>query len=110
MKLDGAQLEISHPDAITEHEYFAFDGLIAAVVNITETLGRLINGVDAQHSCQLTRISYATSFGDFSLLIRLTAPKAIVLYVSTCPPDCPAIACILAIRDHLLGSCLVPDP
>ncbi len=41
--LSEASLIIEHPGAVIDHVYLAFDGLIAAVVNMTDTLGRLVN-------------------------------------------------------------------
>jgi hypothetical protein len=41
---DGA-LELRHPAAVADHVYLAFDGLIAAVSNMTDTFGRVINAV-----------------------------------------------------------------
>jgi hypothetical protein len=41
--LSEASLVIEHPGAVIDHVYLAFDGLIAAVVNMTDTLGRLVN-------------------------------------------------------------------
>ena len=40
--LPEASLRIEHPDAVSDHVYLAFDGLTAALVNMTDTLGRLI--------------------------------------------------------------------
>ncbi len=34
---------IEHPGAVIDHVYLAFDGLTAAVINMTDTLGRLVN-------------------------------------------------------------------
>ena len=36
-------LVIEHPGAVIDHVYLAFDGLTAALVNMTDTLGRLVN-------------------------------------------------------------------
>ena len=41
--LSDASLVIEHPGAVIDHVYLAFDGLTAALVNMTDTLGRLIN-------------------------------------------------------------------
>lgn len=43
ISLADASLIIEHPDAVIDHVYVAFDGLTAAVVNMTDTMGRLIN-------------------------------------------------------------------
>jgi hypothetical protein len=43
IRLSDASLTIEHADAVVDHVYVAFDGLIAAVVNLTDTMGRLIN-------------------------------------------------------------------
>ena len=40
--LPEASLRIEHPTAVSDHVYLAFDGLTAALVNMTDTLGRLI--------------------------------------------------------------------
>lgn len=41
--LSEAALIIEHPGAVIDHVYLAFDGLTAALVNMTDTLGRLVN-------------------------------------------------------------------
>jgi len=41
--LSEASLTIEHPGAAIDHVYLAFDGLTAALVNMTDTLGRLVN-------------------------------------------------------------------
>jgi len=41
--LPDATLEITHPTAVVDYAYLAFDGLVAALVNMTDTLGRLLN-------------------------------------------------------------------
>jgi hypothetical protein len=41
--LPDATLEITHPTAVIDYAYLAFDGLVAALVNMTDTLGRLLN-------------------------------------------------------------------
>jgi hypothetical protein len=41
--LSEASLSIEHPSAVIDHVYLAFDGLVAALVNMTDTLGRLVN-------------------------------------------------------------------
>lgn len=41
--LADASLTIEHSDAVVDHVYAAFDGLTAALVNMTDTMGRLIN-------------------------------------------------------------------
>jgi hypothetical protein len=41
--LSEAFLTIEHPGAAIDHVYLAFDGLTAALVNMTDTLGRLVN-------------------------------------------------------------------
>lgn len=43
ISLPDARLTIQHADAVIDHVYTAFDGLTAAVVNMTDTMGRLIN-------------------------------------------------------------------
>lgn len=45
VNLNDAILSISHVGALTDHTYIAFDGLIAAVSNMTDTFSRLINRV-----------------------------------------------------------------
>lgn len=45
IKLPEATLHIHHPTAVIDHVYVAFDGLTAAVCNMTDTLGRLLNAV-----------------------------------------------------------------
>lgn len=56
--LSEASLIIEHPGAVIDHVYLAFDGLIAAVVNMTDTLGRLVNlayslGIDPRRASLL---------------------------------------------------------
>lgn len=41
--LQDARIALHHPTAVKDHVHMAFDGLIAGAVNITDTLGRLIN-------------------------------------------------------------------
>lgn len=41
--LKEASLRFDHPGALIDHVYLAFDGLTAALVNMTDTLGRLLN-------------------------------------------------------------------
>lgn len=41
--LADATLVIEHSEAVIDHVYMAFDGLIAALVNMTDTMGRLLN-------------------------------------------------------------------
>lgn len=43
VRLSDASLIIEHSEAVIDHVYLAFDGLTAALVNIADTLGRLIN-------------------------------------------------------------------
>ena len=43
ISLAEASLTIEHADAVVDHVYVAFDGLTAAVINMTDTIGRLIN-------------------------------------------------------------------
>ena len=43
ISLSEAVLVIEHPGAVIDHVYLAFDGLTAALVNTTDTLGRLVN-------------------------------------------------------------------
>ena len=41
--LSEASITIEHPGAVIDHVYLAFDGLNAALVNMTDTFGRLVN-------------------------------------------------------------------
>ena len=41
--LSEASITIEHPGAAIDHIYLAFDGLIAALVNMIDTFGRLVN-------------------------------------------------------------------
>ncbi len=43
VKLGESTLRIDHPGAVIDHVYLAFDGLIAALVNMTDTMARLLN-------------------------------------------------------------------
>lgn len=45
VKLHDAILELHHPGAVIDHVYVAFDGLTAALINITDTFARLVNAV-----------------------------------------------------------------
>ena len=45
--LSEASITIEHPGAAIDHIYLAFDGLIAALVNMTDTFGRLVNAAYA---------------------------------------------------------------
>ena len=56
--LAEAALTIEHTGAVIDHVYLAFDGLTAALVNMTDTLGRLVNraydlGIDPRRSSLL---------------------------------------------------------
>ena len=41
--LSEASITFEHPGAAIDHIYLAFDGLVAALVNMTDTFGRLVN-------------------------------------------------------------------
>ena len=41
--LSEAFITIGHPGAAIDHIYLTFDGLIAALVNMTDTFGRLVS-------------------------------------------------------------------
>lgn len=41
--LDDARLVLEHSGAVIDHVFLAFDGLTAALINMTDTLGRFIN-------------------------------------------------------------------
>lgn len=43
ISLADASLTIEHSEAVIDHVYMAFDGLTAALVNMTDTMGRLLN-------------------------------------------------------------------
>jgi hypothetical protein len=43
VRLSDATLIIGHSEAVIDHVYLAFDGLTAALANVADTLGRLIN-------------------------------------------------------------------
>ncbi len=43
IELPDANLVVSHRSAVVDHVYVAFDGFVAGMVNITDTLGRLLN-------------------------------------------------------------------
>jgi hypothetical protein len=56
--LSEATLVIEHPGAVIDHVYLAFDGLTSALVNMTDTLGRLVNlayslGIDQRRATLL---------------------------------------------------------
>lgn len=57
--LEDASIEFQHPGALTDYVYLAFDGLVAAVINMTDTFGRLINmgfslGIDERKASVLS--------------------------------------------------------
>lgn len=59
IQLAEASLTIEHADAVIDHVYVSFDGLTAALVNMTDTMGRLINlryalGVDPTRASLLS--------------------------------------------------------
>lgn len=43
IELPEACLSVFHPGAAIDHVYIAFDGFVAGIVNVTDTLGRLLN-------------------------------------------------------------------
>lgn len=43
IQLNEATLTIEHPGAVIDHVYIAFDGLTAALVNMTDTIARALN-------------------------------------------------------------------
>jgi hypothetical protein len=95
--LSEASLIIEHPGAVVDHVYLAFDGLIAALVNMTDTLGRLLN------------LAYGLGINDrrASLLAvrdrcRATSSLGVVLY------DQQYTAWLLKVRD-LRGRCQHAD-
>lgn len=64
--LADASLTIEHADAVIDHVYVSFDGLTAAVVNMTDTMGRLINlrysvGVDPMRASLLSLKNYCSA-------------------------------------------------
>ena len=69
--LSEASIMIEHPGAAIDHVYLAFDGLIAALVNMTDTFGRLVNaayllGIDPRQASLFAvrdRCSASSSLG-----------------------------------------------
>lgn len=69
--LAEASLTCSHPGAVIDHVYVAFDGYIAALANLTDTLGRLINsayglGLNARRASLLSvrdKCGHASALG-----------------------------------------------
>ena len=69
--LSEASIMIEHPGAVIDHVYLAFDGLIAALVNMTDTFGRLVNaayllGIDPRQASLFAvrdRCSASSSLG-----------------------------------------------
>jgi hypothetical protein len=69
--LSDASLTLEHSSAVVDHVYLAFDGLTAALVNITDTLARLLNlvyslGIDPKRASLLAvrdRCSATSSLG-----------------------------------------------
>jgi hypothetical protein len=58
VRLSEASLLIEHPGAVIDHVYLAFDGIAAALANMTDTMGRLVNlayglGIDPRRASLL---------------------------------------------------------
>lgn len=75
VQLEDASIEFRHPGAVTDYVYLTFDGLVAAVINMTDTFGRLINmgfslGLD-EHKASILAVRDRCS---------TTSPLGIVLY------------------------------
>ena len=75
VRLSEASLVIEHPGAVTDHVYLAFDGLTAALVNMTDTLARLVNlvymlGIDPRRASLLAVRDKCA----------LTSPLGLILY------------------------------
>lgn len=76
--LPEARLHLEHPMAAIDHVYLAFDGLIASLVNMTDTLARLLRltyslGLDEKRTTLLSVREICTS--DSSLGIMLSDPQ-----------------------------------
>ena len=78
--LAEASITIEHPGAAIDDVYLAFDGLIAALVNMTDTFGRLVNatyllGIDPRQASLFAvrdRCSASSSLGTVLRDVRHT--------------------------------------
>lgn len=73
--LAEASLTIEHADAVVDHVYVAFDGLTAAVVNMTDTMGRLINtrygvGIDPKRASLLSLKNFCAATSPLSAVVN----------------------------------------
>lgn len=73
--LPEARLTIEHADAVIDHVYAAFDGLTAAVVNMTDTMGRLINsryslGIDPKRASLLSLKNYSLPTSPIGIVVN----------------------------------------
>lgn len=73
--LSEASLIIEHPGAVIDHVYLAFDGLTAALVNMTDTLGRLVNlaynlGIDPKRASLLAVRDRCTPTSSLGLILN----------------------------------------
>ena len=75
IRLADASLTIEHADAVVDHVYLAFDGLTAAVVNITDTMGRLINtryavGIDPKRASLLSLKNHCAAASPLAAVVN----------------------------------------
>lgn len=73
--LSDASLVIEHPGAVIDHVYLAFDGLTAALVNMTDTLGRLVNlayslGIDPRRASLLAVRDVCTPTSSLGIVLH----------------------------------------
>lgn len=75
VRLSEASLVIEHPGAVIDHVYLAFDGLTAALVNMTDTLGRLVNlsyklGIDPKRASLLALRDRCTATSSLGVILN----------------------------------------
>jgi hypothetical protein len=73
--LSEATIVIEHPTAVIDHIYMAFDGLTAALVNMTDTLGRLVNtayslGIDHRRASLLAVKAECTTTSSLGIVLN----------------------------------------
>ena len=75
VRLSEASLMIEHPGAVIDYVYLAFDGLTAALVNMTDTLARLVNlaysmGIDPKRASLLAIRAQCTSTSSLGAILN----------------------------------------
>jgi hypothetical protein len=75
INLADASLTIEHADAVIDHVYVAFEGLTAALVNMTDTMGRLINlryalGIDPRKASLLSLKNHCSASSPLAVVVN----------------------------------------